>query len=157
MVEFFSLITGRIENACVVMPPIPPWLGGWTDECVISGSRLETLISENGETIPHAASLVAQLGENPPAVGKPGFDPWVGKMPREGNGYPLQCSGLEKSMDCTVHGSAKNRTQRSDFHFFTFTTSILHTHSLNKLTFIEHLMCSELHEPYPGKWAQHCS
>ena len=55
------------------------------------------------------ASLVAQLGENPPAVGKPGFDPWVGKMPREGNGYPLQYSGLENSVDrgawwATVHG-----------------------------------------------------
>ena len=72
------------------------------------------------------ASLVAQLGENPPAVGKPGFDPWVGKMPREGNGYPLQYSGLEKSMDCTVHGSTKSRTQLSDFTF-TF-----HFHALEK-------------------------
>ena len=27
------------------------------------------------------ASLVAQLVKNPPEYGKPGFDPWVGKIP----------------------------------------------------------------------------
>ena len=27
------------------------------------------------------ASLVAQLAKNPPALGRPGFDPWVGKIP----------------------------------------------------------------------------
>ena len=27
------------------------------------------------------ASLVAQLVKNPPAMWRPGFDPWVGKMP----------------------------------------------------------------------------
>ena len=27
------------------------------------------------------ASFVAKLVENPPAIGKPGFDPWVGKIP----------------------------------------------------------------------------
>ena len=27
------------------------------------------------------ASLVAQLVKNPPACGRPGFDPWVGKIP----------------------------------------------------------------------------
>ena len=30
---------------------------------------------------------------------------------------PLQCSGLENSMDYTVHGVAKSRTWLSDFHF----------------------------------------
>ena len=29
----------------------------------------------------HWASLVAQLVKNPPAIGRPGFDPWVGKIP----------------------------------------------------------------------------
>ena len=38
-------------------------------------------------------------------------------LPGEGNGYPLQYSGLENSMDCTVHGVTKSRTQLSDFHF----------------------------------------
>ena len=27
-----------------------------------------------------------------------GFDPWVGKIPGEGNGNPLQCSCLENPM-----------------------------------------------------------
>ena len=29
----------------------------------------------------------------------------------------LQYSGLEKSMDCIVHGVVKSRTRLSDFHF----------------------------------------
>ena len=28
----------------------------------------------------------------------------LGRSPGEGNGYPLQYSGLEDSMDCIVHG-----------------------------------------------------
>ena len=31
----------------------------------------------------------------------------LGRSPGEGNSYPLQYSGLENSMDCTVHGVAK--------------------------------------------------
>ena len=46
-----------------------------------------------------------------------GFNPWVGRSPGEGNGYPLQYSGLENSTDCVVHGVAKSRTWLSDFHF----------------------------------------
>ena len=39
----------------------------------------------------------------------------LGKSPGEGNGFPLQYSGLENSMDrgaqqATVHGVTKNRT-----------------------------------------------
>ena len=37
----------------------------------------------------------------------PGSIPESGRLPGEGNGYPLQYSGLENSMDCTV---AKSRT-----------------------------------------------
>ena len=36
--------------------------------------------------------------------------------PGEGKGYPLQYSGLENSMNCRVHGSAKRQTRLSDFH-----------------------------------------
>ena len=35
----------------------------------------------------------------------------------EGNGYPLQYSGLENSVDYIVHGVPKSQTQMSDFHF----------------------------------------
>ena len=33
--------------------------------------------------------------------------PGFGRSPGEGNGYPLQHSGLENSMDCIVHGGSK--------------------------------------------------
>ena len=35
----------------------------------------------------------------------------------KGKGYPLQYSGLENSMDCTVQGVAKSWTRLRDFHF----------------------------------------
>ena len=35
----------------------------------------------------------------------------------EGNGYPVQYSGLENSMDCIVHEVKKSHTQLSNFHF----------------------------------------
>ena len=34
----------------------------------------------------------------------------LGRYPGEGNGYPLQYSGLQNSMDCIVHGVAKSQT-----------------------------------------------
>ena len=37
----------------------------------------------------------------------------LGRSPGEGKGYPLQYSGLDNSMDCIVHGVAKNQTQLS--------------------------------------------
>ena len=39
------------------------------------------------------------------------------RSPVEGNGYPLQYSGLEKSMDYIFHGVAKSWTWLRDFHF----------------------------------------
>ena len=49
-----------------------------------------------------------------------GLIPGLGRSPGEGNGYPLQYSGLENSMDCRVHGVAKSGTQLSNFTFFHF-------------------------------------
>ena len=43
--------------------------------------------------------------------------PRLGRSPGEGNGYPLQYSGLENSKDCVVHAVTKSQTQLSDFHF----------------------------------------
>ena len=37
-------------------------------------------------------------------VGDLDLIPGLGRFPGEGNGYPLQYSGLENSMDCIVHG-----------------------------------------------------
>ena len=50
-------------------------------------------------------------------VGDLGSIPGLGRSPGEGNGYPLQYSGLENSMDCIVHGVPKSQTPLSDFHF----------------------------------------
>ena len=54
--------------------------------------------------------------KNPPAV----WETWVRSLgwedsPGEGKGYPLQYSGLEKPMDCIVHGVAKSPTRLSNF------------------------------------------
>ena len=46
-----------------------------------------------------------------------GSIPGLGRSPGEGNGYPLQYSGLGNSMDCIVQGVAKSWTRLSDFHF----------------------------------------
>ena len=54
-------------------------------------------------------------GKNLPAiVGDPGVNPELGRSPGEGNGYPLQYSCLENSVDrgawwATVHGVTKNQ------------------------------------------------
>ena len=50
-------------------------------------------------------------------AGDLGLIPGLGRSPGEGKGYLLQYSGLENSIDCTVHGVAKSRTLLSDFHF----------------------------------------
>ena len=52
-------------------------------------------------------------------AGDSGLIPGWRRSPGEGDGYPLQYSGLENSMDrgawwATVHGVAKSRTQLSD-------------------------------------------
>ena len=43
-------------------------------------------------------------------AGDVGLIPGLGRSPGEGKGYPPQYSGLENSMDCTVHGVTKSRT-----------------------------------------------
>ena len=52
-------------------------------------------------------------------AGDLGSVPGLGRFPGEGNGYPLQYSGLEKSVDCIVHGIAKSQTRLSDLHSHT--------------------------------------
>ena len=41
----------------------------------------------------------------------------LGRSPGEGIGYPLQCSGLENSMNCIVPEVAKSQTRLSNYHF----------------------------------------
>ena len=55
--------------------------------------------------------------KNLPAMWETEFDPWVGKIPGEGNGNSVQYSCLENPMDrgarqATVHGGiAKSQTR----------------------------------------------
>ena len=60
-------------------------------------------------------SLLAQTIKSLPAM----QETWSGRSPGEGNGYPLQYSYLENSMDrgtwrATVHRIAKSWTQLSN-------------------------------------------
>ena len=65
-------------------------------------------------------------------AGDLGSIPGLGRSPGEGNGYPLQYSGLENSMDYTVHGVTKSWTQLRDFHFH---YGLLAFHSIHPLNF----------------------
>ena len=58
-----------------------------------------------------ASLVVAQAGkESACSVGDLDSIPGLGRSPGEGNSYPLQYSGLENSMECTVHGVAESDT-----------------------------------------------
>jgi len=46
-----------------------------------------------------------------------GSVPGLARSPEERNGYPLQYSGLDNSMECIAHGVTKSWTQLSGFHF----------------------------------------
>ena len=61
-----------------------------------------------------------------------GSIPGLGRSLGEGNGYPLQYSDLENSMDCIGHGVAKSQTRLSDFH----THHISITESLFSVTLV---------------------
>ena len=73
----------------------------------------------------HSSSEVKWLGspggsadkETTCYAGDLGSVPGLGRSPGEAEGYPLQYSGLENSMDCIVHRVTKSRTQLRNFHF----------------------------------------
>ena len=50
-------------------------------------------------------------------VGDMASIPGLGRSSGEGNGYPLQYSGLENSMNCILYEVVKSQTQLSDFQF----------------------------------------
>ena len=60
---------------------------------------------------------MAQLVKNLPAMRDRGLISGLGRSPGEGEGYTLQYSGLENSMDCIGHRVANSPTQLRDFHF----------------------------------------
>ena len=74
-----------------------------------------------GDSLPTPVFLGFPCGsagkESACTVGDLGSIPGLGRSSGERKGYPLQCSGLENSMDFIVHGVAKSQTRLSDFHF----------------------------------------
>ena len=84
--KLFPLIAQLVKNL-PAMQETPVRFLGWEDPL------------EKGYPLRYSwASLVAQLVKNPPTM----WETWLGKIPGEGKGYPLQYSGLENSMDCRV-------------------------------------------------------
>ena len=62
-------------------------------------------------------------------AGNLGSIPGLGRSLGEGKGYPLQYSGLENSIDCTVHGSQRVRHDSTTFTcLFIFKIEALETH-----------------------------
>ena len=62
------------------------------------------------------ASLVSQLVKSPLQRGRPGFSPWVGKIPWRRERLPTPVFWPGEVMDCIVQGVAKSRTPPRDFH-----------------------------------------
>ena len=90
----------------------------------VDTERDESTGEEIGSPLQYSwASLVAQLVKNPPAnAGDLGLLPGLGRSSGEGKGYPLQCSGLESSMDYMYsqwgHKESDAQSDRlSDFRF----------------------------------------
>ena len=72
-------------------------------------------------TEPRLGFLCGSAGkESACNVGDLGLAPGLGRSPGEGNGYPLQYSVLENSMDCVSPWGLKESDRLSDSHF-TFT------------------------------------
>ena len=96
---------------------------------------------------PLKSSLVAQLVKSPPGnAGDLGSIPRLARSPGKGKSYPLQYSGLENSLDYTVHGVAKSWTRLSDFHF----SNVQGNTGLMSFRTIS----SVFPQPVPAVWAQ---
>ena len=65
------------------------------------------------------SSLVAQLVKESACNARDlGLIPGLGRSSGKGRGYPLQYSGLESSLDCTVHGvQESDTTEPLSLHF----------------------------------------
>ena len=94
----------------------------WKDITVILNQTLSD--PEHARVLKEAQSY-AMLGFPCGSAGKEftcnagdlGSIPRLRRSPEEGQGYPVQYSGLENFKDCIVHGVTKSQTQVSNFHF----------------------------------------
>ena len=72
-------------------------------------TKIPSLIISN--TVPEALTSFpcgSDGKESACNAGDLGSIPGLGRSPGDSNGYPLQYSGLENSMDCIVHGVTKS-------------------------------------------------
>ena len=81
-----------------------PWFNSWVEKILWRRDRLPT-------------PVFLGFPDSSPNAGDLGLIPGLGRSPGEGKSYPLRYSGLENSMDNTVHAITKSQTQLSDFHF----------------------------------------
>ena len=85
--------------------------GGGGAEEVDTLRPVRGILQSRQDCIKSRASLVAQLVKKSTCnAGDLGSIPGLGIPPGEGNGYTLQYSGLENSMDYRGHGVAKSWT-----------------------------------------------
>ena len=97
---------------CKVSPPSQVgdqqrWSFGFPDSSV--GKESESEVAQSCPTL-------CDPKESACNVGDPGSIPGPGSSGGDGNGYPLQYSGLENSIDCIDHGVTKSQKRLSDFH-----------------------------------------
>ena len=86
-----------------------PWFDSWVGKICWRRDRLPTPVFLGFPCGSAGKKSTCNAGDL-------GFIPVLGRSPGEGKGYSLQYSGLENSMDYTVHGVAKSWTRLSDFH-----------------------------------------
>ena len=104
-----------------------PWLDSWVGKIHWRRDRLPTPVFSGFPGGSAGKESTCNAGDL-------GLIPGLGRLPGEGKGYPLQYSGLENSMNCTVHGVTKSRAGLSDFHshLFLVMNFQMHTRCLQK-------------------------
>ena len=73
----------------------------------VRGAGLFAIMIKSLETLLEGFPGGSASKESACNAGDLGSIPGLGRLPGEGNSYPLQYSGLENSMDCIVHGVAE--------------------------------------------------
>ena len=92
-----------------------------TEDAIDQGQQTFSVKGQTVNTLGFGGFPCGSAGkESACNAGDLGLIPGLGRSTGEGKGYPLQYSGLEKSMDYTVLGVAKSRTRLSNFHFHSF-------------------------------------
>ena len=117
-IPFLSFLLQSSQLVALFLPMSLIPLGGTGENCS-HGSFQTPLFPFSERSALHLIRLyrvvIAHVGD----TGDVGFIPGLGRSVGEGNGYPLQYSCLENSMDrggwwATGHGVAKSQTQLSD-------------------------------------------